>query len=78
MTRAIKDRLAAIKTAGYAHAEEEYFLGDISTAAAMLDPRGRVVGAVNVAVAKPRWNGAADERKFADLVISTASAISGR
>ena len=76
--RAIKQRLAEIRKAGYAHTEEEYFLGDISTAAAVLDSRGRVMGAVNVAVAKPRWNGAADERRIADLVISTASAISSR
>jgi IclR family transcriptional regulator, pca regulon regulatory protein len=76
--RAIKQRLAEIRKAGYAHTEEEYFLGDISTAAAVLDARGRVMGAVNVAVAKPRWNGAADEQRIADLVISTASAISSR
>jgi DNA-binding IclR family transcriptional regulator len=76
--RAIKQRLAEIRAAGYAHTEEEYYLGDISTAAAVLDSRGRVMGAVNVAVAKPRWNGAADERRIADLVISTASAISSR
>jgi IclR family transcriptional regulator, pca regulon regulatory protein len=76
--RAIKQRLAEIRAAGYAHTEEEYYLGDISTAAAVVDSRGRVMGAVNVAVAKPRWNGAADERRIADLVISTASAISSR
>jgi IclR family transcriptional regulator, pca regulon regulatory protein len=76
--RAIKQRLSEIRKAGYAHTEEEYYLGDISTAAAVLDARGRVMGAVNVAVAKPRWNGAADERRIADLVISTASSISSR
>lgn len=76
--RAIRDRLAAIRVAGYAHTEEEYFLGDISTAAAVRDARGRVVGAINVAVAKPRWNGQADERRIADLVISTAAAVSRR
>jgi IclR family transcriptional regulator, pca regulon regulatory protein len=76
--RAIKQRLAEIRSAGYAHTEEEYYLGDISTAAAVLDSRGRVMGAVNVAVAKPRWKGAEDERRIADMVISTALAISGR
>jgi len=35
-------------------------------------------GAVNVAVAKPRWNGAEGERRIAYLVISAAAAISGR
>ena len=76
--QAIRERLAAIRKAGYAHAEEEYFLGDISTAAAVLDASGKVLGAINVAVAKPRWKGAKDERKIADLVVSTASAISSR
>jgi IclR family transcriptional regulator, pca regulon regulatory protein len=76
--RAIKQRLADIRAAGYAHTEEEYFLGDISTAAAVLDARGHVLGAVNVAIAKPRWKGPEDERRVADLVIATASAISGR
>jgi IclR family pca regulon transcriptional regulator len=76
--KAIKERLARIRAEGYAHTEEEYFLGDISTAAAVLDPRGRVVGAVNLAVQKSRWNGAADERRIADLVIATAAAVSGR
>lgn len=76
--RAIKARLSAIRAAGYAHAEEEYFFGDISTAAAILDANGRPVGAINVAVAKPRWNGEEDERRISDLVITAAAAISGR
>lgn len=75
--KAIKARLSAIRVAGYAHAEEEYFLGDISTAAAVRDVRGDVVGAVNVAVARHRWK-PEEERRIADLVISTAAAISGR
>jgi len=76
--RSIRERLAAIRKAGYAHAEEEYFLGDISTAAAILGADGKVLGAINVAVAKPRWKGERDERRIADLVVSTAAAISRR
>jgi DNA-binding IclR family transcriptional regulator len=76
--RAIRDRLEAIREAGYAHSEEEYFLGDISTAAAITDGNGRAVGAINVAVAKPRWKGEVDERRISDLVITAAAAISGR
>ena len=75
--RAIKERLAAIRKAGYAHTEEEYFLGDMSTAAAIVDSTGKIMGAINVAVAKPRWKGARAERRIADLLISTAAAISG-
>jgi DNA-binding IclR family transcriptional regulator len=75
--KGIKARLQAIRSAGYAHTEGEFFVGDISTAAAVRDSRGRVVGAVNLAVAKHRWN-PADEPRIADLVISTAAAVSNR
>ena len=76
--RAIKSRLAAIRANGYAHTEQEYFLGDISTAAPILDTSGKVLGAINVAVAKPRWRGGQDERGISELVMAAASAISGR
>ena len=75
--KAIRARLAQIRAAGYAHTEEEYFLGDISTAAPILDAAGRPIGAINVAVDRPRWN-ADDERRIAGLVMSAAAAISGR
>jgi IclR family pca regulon transcriptional regulator len=76
--RKIKERIAQIRKQGYAHTEDEYFVSDISTAAAITNAHGRAVGAVNIAVARPRWQADRDERRFADLVISTASAISSR
>ncbi|MFL9865081.1 IclR family transcriptional regulator [Paraburkholderia fungorum] len=76
--RKIKERITQIRKQGYAHAEDEYFVSDISTAAAITNAKGRGVGAVNIAVARPRWQADRDERRFADLVISTASAISSR
>ena len=76
--RKIKDRITQIRKQGYAHTEDEYFVSDISTAAAITNAQGRGVGAVNIAVARPRWQADRDERRFADLVISTASAISSR
>jgi IclR family transcriptional regulator, pca regulon regulatory protein len=76
--RKIKDRIAQIRKQGYAHTEDEYFVSDISTAAAITNAHGHGVGAVNIAVARPRWQADRDERRFADLVISTASAISSR
>ena len=76
--RKIKDRIAQIRKQGYAHTEDEYFVSDISTAAAITNAHGRGVGAVNIAVSRPRWQADRDERRFADLVISTASAISSR
>jgi IclR family transcriptional regulator, pca regulon regulatory protein len=76
--RKIKERLVQIRKQGYAHAEDEYFVSDISTAAAITNAHGRGIGAVNIAVARSRWRADRDEKRFADLVISTASAISTR
>jgi DNA-binding IclR family transcriptional regulator len=74
--RAIKRRLAQIRQCGYAHTAEEYVLGDMTTAAAVTDAVGRAVAAVSVAVSKARWRGKSDEKRYANLVISTAAAIS--
>ena len=76
--RKIKERIAQIRKQGYAHTEDEYFVSDISTAAAITNAHGRGIGAVNIAVASSRWQADRDEKRFADLVISTASAISTR
>ncbi|WP_050475630.1 IclR family transcriptional regulator [Herbaspirillum rhizosphaerae] len=73
----IKQRLAKFREQGYAHIREEYFFGDISTAAVITDSRiGRAVGAVNLAITTARWSGDADERRHADLVMSAARVIS--
>ncbi|PUA16371.1 IclR family transcriptional regulator [Glaciimonas sp. PCH181] len=72
----IKQRLATFREQGYAHIKEEYFLGDVSTAAAVKDARGRGIGAVNVAVTKARWGADSDESRYASLVMSAARAIS--
>jgi DNA-binding IclR family transcriptional regulator len=76
--RKIKERIVQIRKQGYAHTEDEYFVSDISTAAAITNAHGRGIGAVNIAVARSRWQADRDEKRFADLVISTASAISTR
>jgi len=76
--RKIKERIVQIRKQGYAHTEDEYFVSDISTAAAITNAHGRGIGAVNIAVARSRWQAERDEKRFADLVISTASAISTR
>ena len=76
--RKIRERIAQIRKQGYAHTEDEYFVSDISTAAAITNAHGRGIGAVNIAVARSRWQADRDEKRFADLVISTASAISTR
>lgn len=76
--RKIKERLARIRKQGYAHTEDEFFMGDISTAAAVVNQDGRAIGAINIAVPRVRWNAERDERRFADLVIQTAGALSAR
>lgn len=72
---AIKARLASIRDKGYAHTREEYFAGDMSIAVAIPSARGGAAGAINIAIAKTRWRGAADERRFAGLLRETAAAI---
>lgn len=74
----ILKRLAAIRRRGYSHTEGEYYLGDISTAAAIVNAHGYPIGAVNVAVSRTRWRGSKDEKRIADLVIAAATAISGQ
>ena len=75
---AIRERLVGIRARGYALTAEEWMLGDISIAAPIVDAAGAPIGAINIAVSKPRWQGLADERRFGDLVVAAAAAISGR
>jgi len=72
---AIQARLRTIRDKGYAHTREEYFLGDISVAVAIAGADGTAAGAINIAVAKDRWRGAEDERRFARLLQGAAAAI---
>ncbi|MDR5822347.1 IclR family transcriptional regulator [Caballeronia sp. LZ043] len=71
----IKARLTDVRAKGYAHTKDEFFPGDISTAAAVRGAGGRAIGAVNVAMSPPRWDGR-NEHRVAGLVMSTAEAIS--
>ena len=72
---AIHARLEEIRKKGYAHTKEEYFLGDLSVAVPVIGADGRAAGALNVAVAKARWQGAADEKRLANLLIAAGQAI---
>lgn len=74
--KAIHARLAEIRNKGYAHTENEYYLGDISTAVAVLGREGRPMGAINVAVAQQRWQLDRDEARLSSLLLSAARAIS--
>jgi DNA-binding IclR family transcriptional regulator len=78
-TRDLRDlqrKLDASAKAGYAVAWEEYYPGDLSIAAAVLDASQRPVGAVNVSVSRARFSPKDAEREFSPLVVATAHAIS--
>lgn len=51
----LREALDTARTLGYALNDQEAFIGDISVAAPLLDPRGHPLGAVNIAVPSPRW-----------------------
>ena len=74
--RRIKARLVRIRALGYANTQEELFADDISTAAPVLDARGRAVGALNIAVSRARWNAGRDADRYAGLLRAAATAIS--
>ncbi|MCE9658520.1 MAG: helix-turn-helix domain-containing protein [Burkholderiales bacterium] len=74
--RRIKARLARIRAAGYANTQDELFADDISTAAPVLDARGRAIGALNIAVSRARWNAERDADRYADLLRAAATAVS--
>lgn len=71
-------RLAKVRENGYAYAKSEYYLGDISIAAPICNAAGYPIGALNVATSSSRWKGDEDEKRISDLVIATASAITGQ
>lgn len=61
---------------GYATAFEEFYLGDASIAAPVLDHRGRPEGAVNIAVSCSRYAREEVVARFSPLIIATSRAIS--
>lgn len=74
--RRIKARLARFRTAGYAHTEDELYSDDISTAAPVLDASGRAIGALNIAMARARWNPEHSEARLSDLLRAAAATVS--
>jgi IclR family pca regulon transcriptional regulator len=61
---------------GYATANQETFVGDISTAAPVFDDRGRAVAAVNIAVPYPRWSLKEAQRRLTPAVREIALSVS--
>lgn len=68
--------LPEIRRKGYALSNQETFVGDLSVASPVLNHRGEVLAAVNIAVPTPRWSIEQLENEFAPVVVETARAIS--
>lgn len=68
--------LEAVRRNGFALANQESFVGDISTAAPVFDGAGRVIGAVNIAAPASRWSIEAVRQKLSPLIVTTAASIS--
>lgn len=67
--------LEAIRRRGYALNNQEAFLGDVSVAAPLFEVDGSVAGAINIAVASPRWPLDEVRRQLAPMVMVTAQQI---
>ncbi|TFZ07197.1 IclR family transcriptional regulator [Ramlibacter henchirensis] len=82
MTRHTVTDLAGLRAAlgeareqGYALNNQEAFIGDVSVAAPLLDPRGHPLGAVNIAVPTPRWRLEDVLARLVPQLLKTAAAI---
>ncbi len=73
---AILQRLAAAHERGYVIAQQEYYIGNMSTAAPVIDNSGDPVAAVNISAPTARWTLEEVEQKLAPLAVKTAKAIS--
>lgn len=69
------EKIARTRAAGYAVAQNEYYIGDLSVAAAISGPQDRPLGAINIAVSASRYTPEEAESKFSGLVVATALAL---
>ncbi len=69
-------RVTACREAGYGTNCEKLFMGDTGLATPVCDVRGRVVGAVDVALPASRWQMADAAHRLAPLVTKCACTIS--
>jgi IclR family pca regulon transcriptional regulator len=76
--RKLAARLEIVRKDGFAIAEQQVFLGDLSVAAAILDGAGRPEGAINLASSTARWTTAQAREIYAPMVVAAAAAASGK
>ncbi|MER9951452.1 IclR family transcriptional regulator [Mesorhizobium sp. M0047] len=72
----VMGKVATAAAKGYALQVEEYFYGDMSISAAVVDARGRPVGAINIGVATTRYTPQEMEVRFAPMVVAAARSVS--
>lgn len=72
---AVLNKTEQARAKGYALQVEEYFYGDMSVAAAVVDAQGIPLGAINIAVSTSRYSPADLETKFAPLVVAAARSL---
>jgi len=70
------EKLETTAVRGYATAFEEFFLGDLSIAAPILDQNRMPMGAINIAVSRARFSSVEAEKRFSPLVVTAAASIS--
>lgn len=73
---ALQRELAQIRRDGYAVAEEQCYLDEISVAAPVTDFRGRPIAALNISAPFSRWEAKTVREQLAPLVIEGARSIS--
>lgn len=73
---ALLEKVVLARSRGYATAFEEYFHGDLSIAAPIVDNIGHPVGAINVAVSRARYTPEDAEARFASPIIAAAQSSS--
>jgi len=73
---AIRRRLEAVRSSGFAWVREEFMEGINSVAAAVLDPKGPVTGALHVHGPAYRFPGSADETELGAAVAAASRRLS--
>ncbi|RYB01470.1 IclR family transcriptional regulator [Lichenibacterium ramalinae] len=68
--------LSSSASQGYAMALDQFYQGDLSIASAVLDRKGRPVGAINIAVSRARFTPEQAETEFSSLIVAAALSVS--
>lgn len=73
----ILSRIEEARSRGFAHASEEFYIGDLNIAAPLVGPDGVGIGAINISCPTNRWTISKMEADLAPLLVQTARRISG-